>query len=360
MQSEGQGSMGRDEGGLVKKAAPLPTESAFQVTPGEGSDILAAMKNEQEEHSESVEEWVAVPPARVEAQAGMRLAQRRARLWALVLEARYIENRVEPEGGGWQVLVPNSRLEDACRELRLYVDENRNWPPFLPPVRPMAKNTLPTLCVLLLLATFHNLTNLDLTLLGRQPVDWAEIGSAHASAILRGEWWRVITALTLHADALHLMSNLAIGGFFVVYLCRDLGSGLAWTLLLASGACGNLANAYIQLPSHNSVGSSTAVFGAVGILGAISMMRYRHHLRRRWLLPVAAALALLVLLGTEGERTDLGAHLFGFCFGSLLGVVAELLVGYLGQPRRLVNALLALASASVVVAAWISALSSQG
>lgn len=360
MRSEGEDSIVRAEGDRAWKGARLAMRSAFQVTQGEGSDILAAMKNEQEENLESVEEWVAVPPAKVEAQAGTHLAQRRARLWALVLEARYIENRVEPGGGGWQVLVPHSRLEDACRELRLYVEENHNWPPFLPPVRPMAKNTLPTLCVLLLLATFHNLTNLDLTVMGRHPVDWAEIGSAHGSAILRGEWWRVITALTLHADALHLMSNLAIGGFFVVYLCRDLGSGLAWTLLLASGACGNLANAYIQLPSHNSVGSSTAVFGAVGILGAISMMRYRHHLRRRWPLPVAAALALLVLLGTEGERTDLGAHLFGFCFGSLFGVVAELLVGYLGQPKRLVNALLALASASVVVAAWMSALSSQG
>lgn len=349
----------REQDGAAPSAqtAPLASGSAFLVTPGEGSAILAAMKNEQEGSLHTPDEWVAVPPAEVEPQGGARLAQRRARLWALVLEARFIESRVEPGGGGWQVLVPASRLEDACRELRLYVEENRNWPPFLPPVRPMAKNTLPTLCVLLLLATFHNLTNLDLNFLGR-PADWMEVGSAHGSAILRGEWWRAITALTLHADALHLMSNLAIGGVFIVYLCRDLGSGPAWTLLLACGACGNLANAYLQLPSHNSVGSSTAVFGAVGILGAISMMRYRHHLRRRWPLPVAAALALLVLLGTEGERTDLGAHLLGFGFGLFFGMLAELLVGYLGQPKRLVNSLLALASASVLIGAWWLALTS--
>lgn len=353
------GSTERDEAGCTVQAAPLVLYRALMVTPEEGSAILAAMKNEQEEGIDTLEEWVAVPPADVEPQAGARLAQRRARLWALVLQARFIENRVEPGVGGWQVMVPASRLEDACRELRLYVEENRNWPPFLPPVRPMARNTLPTLCVLLLLATFHNLTNLELNFLGR-PVDWMEIGSAHGSAILRGEWWRVITALTLHADALHLMSNLAIGGVFIVYLCRDLGSGLAWTLLLASGACGNLANAYLQLPSHNSVGASTAVFGAVGILGAISMMRYRHHLRRRWPLPVAAALALLVLLGTEGERTDLGAHLLGFSFGTIFGMFAELLVGYLGQPGRLVNAFLALTSASVLLTAWSLALASAG
>ena len=311
---------------------------------------------EPEQSETPEEEWLAVPIDRVDRTGTTVLTERRARLWALVLEARYLENRVERGDAGWQLLVPAANLEAACRELRLFVDENRNWPPFLPPVRPMIENTLPTLSVLILLATFHNITGLDLTVLGRHPVDWIEIGNAHGSQILSGQWWRLVTALTLHGDWLHLFSNLAIGGIFIVYLCRDLGSGLAWSLLLASGILGNLANAYVQLPSHSSVGSSTAVFGAVGILGAVSLVRYRHHLARRWPVPVAAALSLLALLGTEGKQTDLGAHLFGFVFGFVLGFLAECLVGYLGRPNRLVNALLALSSASVVLAAWWSAL----
>ncbi|WP_224956556.1 rhomboid family intramembrane serine protease [Geomonas subterranea] len=313
-----------------------------------------------EDHSvEPRDDWRIVPVWRVE-ERGRKLSLRQARLWALVLESRYIESRLEPGPRGWQIWVAPENYEAACRELNLYVEENRNWPPFLPTVHPMKENTLPTLSILILLATFHNLTSLDLKVLGHYPVDWIDIGNAHAGLILKGEWWRLVTALTLHADALHLVSNLAIGGVFIVYLCRDLGSGLAWTLLLASGVCGNLANAYIQLPSHTSVGASTAVFGAVGILGAVTMTRYRHHLRRRWPLPIAAALSLLVLLGTEGERTDLGAHLFGFLFGCLFGFVAELLVGYVGRPGRLANALLALASASVVVYAWWLAIAQSG
>jgi rhomboid protease GluP len=309
------------------------------------------------EHSETTEEeWIALPIDRIDATGAQVLSERRARLWALVLEARYLESRVEPGEKGWQLFVPAENMEASSRELRLFVEENRNWPPFLPQARPMIENTLPTLSMLILLATFYNLTGLDLTILGRHPIDWVEIGNAHSSQILNGQWWRLATALTLHADWLHLFSNLAIGGVFVVYLCRDLGSGLAWSLLLASGMLGNLANAYVQLPSHSSVGSSTAVFGAVGILGAISMMRYRHHLRRRWPIPVASALSLLALLGTEGKQTDLGAHLFGFLFGFVLGMAAELLVGYFGRPRRLVNALLALLSSSVMLAAWWSAL----
>jgi rhomboid protease GluP len=312
------------------------------------------------EHSEAPEvaeiAWIPIPVGVVDPSGLIALSERRAHLWSLVLESRYIESRVERDETGWQLLVPEPSLESACSELRRFVEENRNWPPFLPPVRPMIENTLPTLSVLILLATFHNMTSLDLTVLGRHPVDWIEIGNAHSSQILSGQWWRLITALTLHADALHLFSNLAIGGFFVIYLCRDLGSGLAWSLLLASGILGNLANAQVQLPSHSSVGSSTAVFGAVGLLGAISVMRYRHQLRRRWPLPVAAALSLLALLGTEGKQTDLGAHLFGFIFGFALGLITECLVGYFGRPGRLFNAFLAFGSACLVLAAWWSAL----
>ena len=327
------------------------------VTPQELSAILVAMEPEPKYNLAAEVEWLAVPVDRVDPRGPALLSERRAHLWSLVLESRYIESRVERGETGWQLLVHGPSLDAACGELHRFVVENRNWPPLLPPVRPMIENTLPTLSVLILLATFHNLTSLDLTVLGRHPVDWVEIGNAHASQILSGQWWRLATALTLHADWLHLFSNLAIGGFFVVFLCRDLGSGLAWSLLLASGMLGNLANAQVQLPSHSSVGSSTAVFGAVGILGAISMVRYRHHLRKRWPLPVAAALSLLALLGTEGKQTDLGAHLFGFVFGFFLGLLTECLVGYFGRPGRILNALLALGSASVLLLAWWSALS---
>lgn len=313
------------------------------------------MYRDPEDNESQQEEWVALSAEQVEEGASGRLSERRARLWSLVLQARFLESRIERGERGWQVMVPPGSLERAYGELRLFVQENRNWPPVPPPPRPMVENTLSTLSVLILLATFHNVTTLELPVFGRE-VDWIAAGDAHAGLILSGEWWRLVTALTLHADWIHLSGNLAIGGVFVVCLCRDLGSGLAWTLLLASGALGNLLNAWLQLPSHSSVGSSTAVFGAVGIMGAISMVRYRHHLRRRWPLPIAAALSLLVLLGTEGERTDLGAHLFGFLSGILLGLATEWLVGTFGRPGRLANALFALSSAAIVVLAWWSAI----
>ncbi|RII25786.1 MAG: rhomboid family intramembrane serine protease [Geobacter sp.] len=305
-----------------------------------------------DEHNGKLEEWRVIPPGLGKGDAISPLSEQRAHLWSLVLEARHIPSFIEPGDGGWLLHVPAADLTVACNELRLFEKENRNWPPPLLPHRPLVENTLPTLSVLLLLATFYNLTRLDISLAGHTSVDWVELGNAHAGGILDGQWWRLVTALTLHADWLHLISNLTIGGIFILLLCRELGSGLAWSLLLGAGILGNLANAFFQLSSHRSVGASTAVFGAVGIFAAISVVRYPSPPQRRWLPPIAAALALLAILGTEGKNTDLGAHLFGFVFGVVLGAMAEKAEGRYGRPDRRLNALLSLLCGVVVASAW--------
>ena len=288
--------------------------------------------------------------------AGGALSKQTARRWALILEARRIPSHTEHTGDAWRLLVPAACREAALRELRLFEEENRNWPPPLPPQHPPTQNSLATLSILLLLATFHNLTLLDLRLPGLDPIDWIALGNAHAGKILECEWWRLLTALTLHSGWLHLLGNLAIGGVFIVRLCRDLGSGLAWSLILASGALGNLFNAFVQSPDHRSVGASTAIFGAVGLLAALGQVRYRQNLRKRWPLPLAAALALLALLGAAGENTDIGAHLFGFAAGFGLGWSAGHLMKKYGRPGRRLNTLLALGSAAAVIAAWAAAM----
>lgn len=284
------------------------------------------------------------------------LSAQQANLWALVLEARNVPCRTGHLGSEWRLLVPGERYREALDELRLFEEENRNWPPPEPETNPLVENTLATLSVLLLLATFHNITILASLPFGLSRIDWVAMGGADSAKILDGQWWRTVTALTLHADWLHLSGNLAIGGIFIVFLCRDLGSGLAWTLLLGSGVLGNLANACMQPVNHNSIGASTLVFGAVGILAAINLLRHRYQVQKRRAMPVAAALGLLALLGTEGKNTDLGAHLFGFALGFTLGLAAEYLVARFGRPGRISNALLALACVGLTVSAWWAAL----
>jgi membrane associated rhomboid family serine protease len=315
--------------------------------------------DEMSENNEMPEDdWYAIRSERIVPGMPQELCLQRGRLWSLVLDSRGVPCCLEQRTGAVELLVPSESLERAYEELCSFEKHNSGWPSPLPPSRPLIENTLATLSILILLASFHNVTRLDISGLYGFPVDWIHIGSAQAGRTLDGEWWRLVTSLTLHGDVVHLISNLAIGGVFVFLLCRELGSGLAWTLLLAAGVVGNLCNALLQSRWHDSVGASTAVFGAVGILSALSLVRYRHHLQRRWPLPVAAALALLSILGTEGKHTDLGAHLFGFLAGIILGLLTEFLIDSYGPPGRCLNSLLAVLASLVVVTAWIMALAS--
>lgn len=280
------------------------------------------------------------------------------RLWALVLDARSIPCLIERDGAGWLLLVPAEYHDRAREQLERFEEENRNWPPLPPPAGRSFPPLLSTLSILLALAAFYNITVLTTDPHDLLPLDWVEAGCAYAARIRDGEWWRLATALTLHRDLPHLLGNLAFGGLFVHLLCREVGSGAAWSIAVASGILGNLANALLQSPDHRSLGASTAVFGAVGALSALSAasMASRHRRLRGWPLPLAAALSLLTILGTEGRQTDLGAHLFGFLAGVGLGGAAVPLLARRGSPGRFLNGLLASLALLAVCGAWLWAL----
>ena len=283
------------------------------------------------------------------------LSAQRLRKWQLVLESRSIPYQAQRAVRGFRLFVPAEFQAAAQREIVLFEKENRHWPPVSGRLS-LADNILPTLSILGLLAVFHNLVHVGPDWFGLPAVDWLERGNAHAGRILGGEWWRTVTSLTLHGDGLHLLSNIVIGGFFAVMLCRLLGGGLGWSMTLLAGIVGNLGNAWMQAADHRAVGSSTALFGVVGLLASFALVNRPVLLRRRWSLPVAGALALLALLGAHGERVDIGAHLWGFGAGLFLGFAPGWWVKKHGRPSILVNSLLAMATAALVFLAWRAAL----
>jgi rhomboid protease GluP len=174
---------------------------------------------------------------------------------------------------------------------------------------------------------------------------WFSRGSADAAAILRGEWWRGITALTLHADAGHAVGNAVLGGLLLALLARALGPGVASAVVLLAGAGGTFTAAALLRRDFVSVGASTAVFGALGALAAL-----RQHRRRAWI-PLGAGLALLAFLGTS-KRADLAGHVFGFAAGVALGAAVSLLPPLRSRAWQAALAAFALV---VPVAAWLAA-----
>ncbi|CAA6691617.1 MULTISPECIES: rhomboid family intramembrane serine protease [unclassified Lentimonas] len=155
-------------------------------------------------------------------------------------------------------------------------------------------------------------------------------GQADAVAMMGGgQWWRAVTALTLHADVVHLVSNLISGLGFTFFVCRFFGAAAGWFLVLLSGIAGNVLNAVVYYPEpHYSIGASTAVFGALGVLtgvgiwAAVSAPDRRLSLPR-WLVPLFGGLTLLGLFGVgDGEgNVDVAAHISGFLCGAVLGAL---------------------------------------
>jgi membrane associated rhomboid family serine protease len=237
--------------------------------------------------------------------------------WELALIAQGLSPSLSRTWDGFILSVPEEEVGRALVGLSAYEREN---PPKLrerdEPAEPPNLVASASVAGTLLLFFF-------ITVAGYPTVQWFERGSADADRILLGELWRTVTALTLHANLAHALSN-AIGiTLFLGALSTILGPGLGSALVLLAGAGGNLANALVHGSGHVSVGASTAVFGAVGMLGGLGLARRGRKKvpRRRAWVPVAAALALLAMLGTGGERVDVLAHFFGFLSGGALGLL---------------------------------------
>lgn len=144
----------------------------------------------------------------------------------------------------------------------------------------------------------------------------------------RGEWWRQFTALFLHADIGHLVGNLVGSAVFGTLVARLIGPLLGWTLILASGTMGNLITSTLTYPQpFNSIGASTAVFAALGILSGVGIAEtLRERARLPWLRIVAPVFAGIILLGWLGggstPQTDVLGHVFGFSSGLAAGAAA--------------------------------------
>jgi rhomboid protease GluP len=269
---------------------------------------------------------------------------------SLVLSAVDIDHFLDHDSG--RLLVASEDVPVALYHLNRYRQENRNWPPPRAPHPTLSAQNQPTLLMMLLLVLFFFHT-------GQWSPDsnWFTRGAIDNAAILKqGQWWRLITALTLHADLSHLLGNCLIGGPVIHLLGRLIGYGQSRLLLIVSGSIGNLCNIVLRQQPHLSVGFSTAVFAAIGILTGLQLGRASIRSPRAILLPLGAGAGLLAFLGSEGVRTDLGAHLFGF----FSGVVCGWLFMRTGLTQRLqrpaTQAVQLCLTLTVLLLAWMRAL----
>lgn len=229
-----------------------------------------------------------------------------------------------PHNGGFRLLVEPGKLDAVREQLARYDRERLNWPPRPPSTgdtaaRPPVLFT-PLLWAVAVLAMFWAQS--------RWPQLTALLALDADAVFVRGEAWRAATALFLHANADHLVSNGLNGIFVFSATCSALGRKRGWLLLGLAATAANLATAALHYPApYRSLGASTAIFSGLGLLtGRAIRSVLRTSEGRRWrelFPPLASGLTVLALYGaggnTPGIVTDVGAHAAGFLAGALLG-----------------------------------------
>jgi rhomboid protease GluP len=269
---------------------------------------------------------------------------------AFVLRAVGVEHIVGQRGDTFVLLVPEDAAAAALNHLRRYEEESRPPPP-VAPRRVYGDAWTGSILYALVVVIVAYCAGEDLGYL-----DWFEAGALTHAAI-RGETWRLVTALTLHADIAHLIANLAFGVPYGYFASQLLGGGRAWFGTLVAAAVANGIDSAVMTQNQLSIGASTAVFAMLGLVAAYAW-RTESSRATRWahrFAPLVAAIALLALTGVGDERTDVVAHLAGFFSGAVMGtLLAFPLAGVLAQ--RSLQRAAGIVALVAVVGAWIWAL----
>lgn len=256
---------------------------------------------------------------------GRYTSEREALRHATVILAMRGDCWLAETGPWWLLLVRPALSERARLQLSRYDGENIKHPPRRDPAMPVAgrMDYPPALLWALLTAACFWLQT-------QAPGLWETLGCMDSRALFtRGEWWRPVSALFLHADLAHLTANLASGLFTFAALRTAFSRGTAWLSLILSSIAANVLAGLIHLGSdYRSLGASTAVFAGLGLLTGRAT---RHALAnaspsrlRGLLIPLASGLSLLAFFGAGDLQTDITAHLCGFACGVALGVALPL------------------------------------
>jgi membrane associated rhomboid family serine protease len=271
----------------------------------------------------------------------------RAGDWALVLASAGIAYRLDERSDAFVLLVGGPDAPAALAALDAYDAEGALRP--VPPAPDAGPSSLGILIGLALAGMF-------LVTGAVGPASrWFHAGAADASAILGGQWWRAVTALTLHADILHLVGNVIAAAIFGSAVGRWLGGGAGLAAIAGCAVAANLLTAAAHRTGFVSIGASTATFAALGLVVGLQVVRRLRGESRRlyaWV-PLGAGLGLYAMLGV-GAGADTYAHLFGLGAGAAVGTARAWM--NVRSPRAIVQAVLAAVTVAGIGVSWMLAL----
>jgi rhomboid protease GluP len=136
-----------------------------------------------------------------------------------------------------------------------------------------------------------------------------------------GQWWRVVTAMFVHANFLHVLLNMIILWSIGRFTERLFGRVSFVALYLFAGIGGNLASLAWQ-PFTVAMGASGAIFGLYGGLLAVLLL-HRNTVPRPRVIAIAKSAAIFLAInlfyGLSQTNVDMAAHIGGLMSGFVLG-----------------------------------------
>lgn len=169
-------------------------------------------------------------------------------------------------------------------------------------------------------------------------------GARVDALVADGGWYRLVTAVFLHVDAVHLVTNAVWVALLLGVAAALLGGPRALGVAVWAGALGHLAS--FAAGAGASVGASGAVYGLAALVGVAAWRRRRAldpEIRWRALASLAAATVVLLVAPVALDGVDHAAHLGGFAAGLALGALPD---------TRSVGGATCVTAIALVAAAW--------
>ena len=148
------------------------------------------------------------------------------------------------------------------------------------------------------------------------------LGASWGPSIARGEIWRLITPMTLHANMMHLFFNIFFQLRIGFNMEKQFGKKRFLLIYCVCGIIGNLISVSID-PYKLAVGASTAGFGLIGVwLAELSLSWHiMRGNRERSLVWIGFMVSAMVMMSAGSSSVDVFGHIGGSLGGFLVAVL---------------------------------------
>jgi membrane associated rhomboid family serine protease len=165
-------------------------------------------------------------------------------------------------------------------------------------------------------------------LLGPTGSQLVRLGASAPILIAEGQWWRMLSAIFLHAGIIHIALNGYALWIFGTVTERDFGRPAFAALFIVTGFAGSVAS-FLFAPltpaglTTVGVGASGAIFGLLGAFTAFYFRR-RNTASGRYLLQQAIFLIVInLVIGFSIHFIDVHAHIGGLIAGIACGAILD-------------------------------------